>query len=268
LQQILARDEAPVTASTMLRDLNNPAPRLFQAVQRYTDALHLAAEQIVGPQAVADLDHIDQHIPGLTAEPAWPTLRNRLIALAAETGDHPYRHLQEAGNGLDLSTVNDMAAVLDWGLPALANQDEGPLPWTPGVPANLQNHPVWGSYLADRCQLVANLAALIKTGTAFADADPNWAPLDSHLSDNLLSEIAVWRAANGIDPSDPRPTGGPQLDPEPSRWQNQLDRAIAHSLGSPRTLTTDQPPAIYKPSSRHHRHQVVNQSARPPASSR
>jgi ATP-dependent exoDNAse (exonuclease V) alpha subunit len=32
LQQILARDEAPVSASTLLRELNDPAARLFQAV--------------------------------------------------------------------------------------------------------------------------------------------------------------------------------------------------------------------------------------------
>ena len=38
LQQILARDEAPTSASTLLRELNNPAARLFQAVQRYTTA--------------------------------------------------------------------------------------------------------------------------------------------------------------------------------------------------------------------------------------
>jgi conjugative relaxase-like TrwC/TraI family protein len=268
LQQILARDDSPTSATTQLRELNNPAAHLHDAVQRYTDALHLAAEQAVAPQAVADLDRIDQHIPGLTAEPAWPTLRTHLIALAAETGDHPYRHLQEAANGRDLSTARDMAAVLDWRLPALANQDDGPLPWIPGVPPRLQDHPIWGSYLAQRCQLVANLADLIKSGTALADADPSWAPLDSSLSDNLLSEVAVWRAANGIDPSDPRPTGGSQLDPEPSRWQNQLDRAIAHSLGSPRTSTLDQPLATYKPSSHHHRHHVVSQSARPPAPSR
>ena len=56
LQQILARDEAPVSASTLLRELNDPAARLFQAVQRYTDGLHVAAEQLVGPQTVAELD--------------------------------------------------------------------------------------------------------------------------------------------------------------------------------------------------------------------
>jgi hypothetical protein len=142
LRQIIARDEAPVSASTLLRELKHPASRLFHAVQRYTDGLHLAAEQAVGPQAVADLDHIDQHIPGLTAEPAWPTLRTHLIALTAETGDHPYRHLKEAARGRDLSTVVDMAAVLDWRLPALANQDDGPLPWIPGVPTSLQDHPI------------------------------------------------------------------------------------------------------------------------------
>jgi ATP-dependent exoDNAse (exonuclease V) alpha subunit len=89
LQQILARDEAPVSASTLLGELNNPAARLLQAVQRYTDGLHVAAEQLVGPQSVAELDQADQYVPGLTTEPAWPTLRAHLLALAAETGEHP-----------------------------------------------------------------------------------------------------------------------------------------------------------------------------------
>src|SRR5215204_19655 len=44
LQQILARDEAPVSATTVLRELSDPAARLFQAGQRYTDSLHVAAE--------------------------------------------------------------------------------------------------------------------------------------------------------------------------------------------------------------------------------
>ena len=77
LQQILARDEAPASASTVLRELSDPAARLFQAVQRYTDGLRVAAEQLVGPQTVAELDQADQHIPGLTTNlpghPCEPT---------------------------------------------------------------------------------------------------------------------------------------------------------------------------------------------------
>jgi ATP-dependent exoDNAse (exonuclease V) alpha subunit len=51
LQQIVARDEASDSASTLLRELNDPAARLFQAVQRYTDGLQVAVEQLVGPQS-------------------------------------------------------------------------------------------------------------------------------------------------------------------------------------------------------------------------
>ena len=99
-------------------ELSDPAVRLHQAVQRYTDGLHAAAEQLVGPRIVDALDRrADQIVPGVTDEPAWPTLRTDLIALAAETGDHPLVHLHQATLGRDLSTAGDMAAVLDWRLP-------------------------------------------------------------------------------------------------------------------------------------------------------
>ena len=150
LQQILARDEALVSASTLLRELNNPTARLFEAVQRYTDSLHVAAEQLLGPQTVAELDQADQYLPGLITEPAWPTLRAHLVDLAAETGQHPLRHLQTAAAGRELQTAGDMAAVLDWRLPELTPISRGPLPWLPGIPETLHAHPVWGAYLAKR----------------------------------------------------------------------------------------------------------------------
>jgi hypothetical protein len=144
LQQILTRDEAPSSASTMLRELNDPEARLFQAVQRYTDGLHVAAEQLLGHRAVAELDQADQYIPGLTTEPAWPTLRAQLLAVAAETDEHPLHHLLTAASGRDLRTAGDMAAVLDWRLTAVMPFDPGPLPWLPGIPPTLRSHPVWG----------------------------------------------------------------------------------------------------------------------------
>ena len=54
--------------------------------------------------------------PDSPAEPAWPTLRAHLLAVAAETGEHPLRHLLTAASGRDLRTAGDMAAVLDWRL--------------------------------------------------------------------------------------------------------------------------------------------------------
>ena len=145
LRQILGRDEAPTSASTLLRELSDPAARLFEAVQRYTDGLHVAAEQLVGPKIVQILDSQADHIvPELTSEPSWPTLRAHLLALAAETGEHPLLHLHEAALGRDLSTAEDMAAVLNWRLPEPASVDVGPLPWLPGLPKTLQDHHLLG----------------------------------------------------------------------------------------------------------------------------
>ena len=242
LQQMLARDEAPVSASTVLRELNNPAAQLFQAVQRYTDGLHVAAEQLLGPQTVAELDQVDQYVPGLTTEPAWPRLRAHLLAVAAETGEHPLRHMLTAATGRDLQTAGDMASVLDWRLPALAPVDSGPLPWLPGIPETLRSHPGWGPYLAKRSQLVADLADQIQDHACQGDAQPVWAAA-GRLSTALVGDIAVWRAANGINPQDPRPTGGTQLEMLPALWKQRLDRDIARATNPPADARADKPHA-------------------------
>jgi hypothetical protein len=86
--------------------------------------------------------------------------------LAAETEQHPLRHMLTTAAGRDLNTVGDTAAVLYWRLPELAPVDPGPLPWLPGIPETLLNHPGWGPYPAKRSQLVADLADRSKTTPA------------------------------------------------------------------------------------------------------
>jgi conjugative relaxase-like TrwC/TraI family protein len=245
LQQILARDDSPVTASTVLRELNDPAARLFQAVQRYTDGLHVAAEQLVGPQTVAELDKADQYIPGLTAEPAWPSVRAHLLALAAETGEHPLRHLLTAASGRDLRTAGDMAAVLDWRLTALTPTDPGPLPWLPGISPTFRADPVWGTYLEKRSQLVTDFADQVEDHACHGDRPPAWASPGSHPSTALVREIAIWRAANGINPQDPRPTGGTQLETLPALWKQRLDRDIARATYPPADARADERQAAH-----------------------
>jgi conjugative relaxase-like TrwC/TraI family protein len=240
LQQILARDEAPVSASTVLRELTSPAARLFQAVQRYTDGLHIAAEQLLGPDTVAELDQADRYLPGLTTESAWPTLRAHLLAFAAETGEHPLRYMLTAGSGRDLRSACDMAAVLYWRLPELTPNKPGPLPWLPGIPESLQAYPVWGSYLAKRSQLVADLADQVQDHASRGDGPPVWAP-DSQLGAALVGEIAVWRAANGINPQDPQPTGALQLETLPALWKQRLDRLIARATNPPANTRAGKP---------------------------
>src|SRR5215203_6113571 len=91
------------------------------------------------------------------ADPASP-----LLALAVETGEHPIRHMLTAAAGRDLSSAGDMAGVLYWRLRALAPTNPGPLPWLPGIPPTLHDHPVWEPYLAKRSQVVADLAAQLQ----------------------------------------------------------------------------------------------------------
>jgi hypothetical protein len=251
LHQILARDEAPVSASTLVREFNDTAARLFQAVQRYTDSLHVAAEQLVGAQTVVELDWADRYVPGLTTEPAWPTLRVHLLALAAETGEHPLRHLLTAANGCDLSFAIDMAAVLYWRLPELTPH-QGPLPWLPGIPQTLLAHPVWGDYLAKRFHLVANLTDQVQDHACRGDAEPIWAPSGSHPSTALVRDIAVWRAANGINPQDPQPTGGPQLETLPALWKQRLDDDLARATYPPAHARADKRTAAQTALSRYH----------------
>jgi conjugative relaxase-like TrwC/TraI family protein len=228
LQQILARDEAPASATSLLRQLSDPAARLFEAVQRYTDGLHVAAEQLVGPQIVQILDgRADQIVPDLTSEPSWPTLRARLLALAADTGDHPLLHLQTAAAGRELHTAGDMAAVLEWRLPKPAPTDPGPLPWLPGIPEALHDHHVWGEYLAKRSQLVIGLAGQVRDCASHGREQPVWAPPGGHPTAALIGEVAVWRAAVGVDPQDRRPTGVGQLQTVAALWQQNLDRDVA-----------------------------------------
>ncbi len=239
LQEILARDEAPVSATTLLRELNNPAARLFQAVQRYTDGLHVAAEQLLGPQAVAELDQADRYIRGLTTESAWPTLRAHLLTLAAETGEHPLVHLQTAANGRELHTAGDMAAVLYCRLPELAPVDPGPLPWLPGIPETLRSHPVWGPYLAQRSHLVADLADQPRSRL------PRWRPTSLACSEKPPKHHTGRRnrrspAVNGITPDEPRPTGGAQLETLPALWKQRLDRDIARATYPPADAKTDE----------------------------
>jgi hypothetical protein len=62
----------------------------------------------------------------------------------------------------------------------------------------------------------------------------------THLSTALVGEIAVWRAANGVNPQDPRPTGeGGQLDTAAVLWKQRLDRDIARASYPPADARTD-----------------------------
>ncbi len=98
-------------------------------------------------------------------------------------------------------------------------------------------------YLTKRSQLVADLADQIQDHAYQGGGPPVWAAPGSHPSTALVGDIAVWRAANGINPQDPRPTGGTQLEMLPALWKQRLDRDIARATHPPADARADKPHA-------------------------
>ena len=208
LQQILARDDTPASATTLLGERSDPAARLFDAVRRYTDGVHVAAEQLAGPQIVQMLDaRADQIVPHLTNQPSWPTLRAHLITLAAETGEHPLLHLHTAAAGRELTHRRGHGGRAGLAPPRTRIHRPRAVALASRRPKTLHDHPVWGQYLAQRSQLVTDLANQVRGQARQDGTQPVWAPPGSQPNLAIIGEVAVWRAANGIHPNDPRPTG-------------------------------------------------------------
>ncbi|WP_114905345.1 MobF family relaxase [Ornithinimicrobium murale] len=229
LEQILARDESPVSATTMRRTLSDPAHLLGQSTDRYLDALYMAAADRLGQEGLTRLDEAaDAMVPDLTKAAAWPTLRAHLTLLAAHDID-PAAALGAAVASRELDSASDPAAVLGWRLDdsGLRNAGAGPLPWVPAVPQPLAEHPTWGDYLTRRAGLVTNLASEV-TDQAVSSALPDWATQGhARPSDEVLGKVAVWRAAMSVDPADLRPTGPPQMDKAPTLYQRELTQQLA-----------------------------------------
>jgi conjugative relaxase-like TrwC/TraI family protein len=101
----------------------------------------------------------------------------------------------------------------------------GPLPWLPGLPTEVADHPRWGPYLSARAGLVRNLAAEVRDRT---DATlPAWLNnYDDVLTIELRADIAVWRAAQGMTP-DERTIAGPAPDDDrAAAYRRSLIRSV------------------------------------------
>ena len=227
LEQILARDGSPRSASTLLGEQQDPAVRLGESVARYLDALHMAAEDVIGSSAVQAVEtSANRLLPGLSDEPAWPTLRGHLLLLAAAGAD-PVAELLTAAAQWDLTSAHDQAAVIDSRIQDVNQVTAGgPLPWLPGIPHLLAADPDWGPYLNARSQLVAELADQVRRNAA-AEAPPWAAQPHTPVPAELIADLQVWRAATQVDPSDLRPTGPPQLGRAARIFQQQLDKRLA-----------------------------------------
>jgi DNA primase catalytic core len=230
LEDILARDTAPASATSLQHQLEDPRVRLGQAVARYTDALTVAAETLAGDLALRALERrVDQILPGVPWCEAWPALRAHLLLIGAD-GHDPILELATVAASTELGTATDPAAVLDWRLETtgIRNHTPGPLPWIPSIPHTLAAHPEWGPYLTARGQLVADLADTVHQNALIAGSQPGWSTAAvGQPAGQTIAEITVWRAAMNVPDADLRPTGERQLRHAAARWQHRLEHRLA-----------------------------------------
>ncbi|MFC7362230.1 MobF family relaxase [Nocardioides astragali] len=239
LEQVLARDDAQRSATSLIREQADPATRLGEASQRYLDSLYVAAEDLLRHETTTGVDGttvnmvdaldtaVETLAPGLSDEAAWPTLRAHLLLLGA-AGENPVEALRAAAGDRELESARDRAAVLDWRLDASGqrNAGAGPLPWMPGIPARLAEDPHWRAYLSKRAHLVEQLAEQVHTRAVEQAALPVWAQNGIRPEAATVADVEVWRAAMQVPVDDRRPTGAPQLQKASATWQRRLNRAV------------------------------------------
>lgn len=240
---ILRRDGAQVSAHSTLTAADDPHTHLAPAANAYDYSVATACEVLAGPTVMAAIDTAaDTAIAGLTDDAAWPVLRGHLAILAAH-GRDPVDALNTAINERELGTAFDRAAVLDWRLDSTGRHStargasaQGPLPWLPAIPEVLRKEPEWASYLDARADAITGhrdrIAADVATWTP--TTAPVWArPLLTDEPDRgLLTDLAVFRAAHGVDPADRRPTGPEQLAAASVKAQRSLDRRAETVIGT------------------------------------
>lgn len=227
LETVIARDEAPASATTLLRQADEPALLLGPAVTCYVDAITYAAEHHLPARVKDSIDAAGAKL-GLDRADAWPTLRSHLMLVAAN-GHDPVEVFNQAVALGPLDRARDRAAVIDYRLDVTRanNRTRGPLPWLPGIPTQLLDDPTWKTYLSGRHQLTRQLADETRH-RAPADT-PRWAQDLYGLDPALVADIQQWRAAHQTPDTDLRPTGAPQYSGAEHDAQRRLDRALETS---------------------------------------
>ncbi|MBN9620840.1 MAG: toprim domain-containing protein, partial [Actinobacteria bacterium] len=114
-----------------------------------------------------------------------------------------------------------------------------PLPWLPSVPDALTADPEWGRYLEQRRGDVTALSREVSDrARAWTPVSvPAWARPVIERDPGLAADLAVWRAANGVEDSDRRPTGAPLPAAAAAGAQRALDARVTRLLGDPGSVT-------------------------------
>ncbi|WP_289018710.1 MobF family relaxase [uncultured Ornithinimicrobium sp.] len=233
LTDILSRDGRTLSATTVER--GDAAQLLRQAVLAYQDALPVLAQQHLGRERMAQLDDaLEKWMPGLTGQPAYPHLRGQL-ALHWVDGNPPRTVVEQATwyrGRKSLVDAEDPAAALTGrvaGTTPSSNRD-APLPWLPDVPPALRQDAEMSDYLDRLTHRIDDLVPRVVSEAHQAgavDRMPWQRNLPADVDDQLIGDLAVWRAVHDISTTEPRPAGPPIKERNAARHQARLVRRLS-----------------------------------------
>ena len=143
---------------------------------------------------------------------------------AQATGSSPEAQLHDA-----VTRYADAVALAGSKLRAdLEDCRPGPLPWLPGIPDVVADHPSWGPYLSARSRRVSSLAADV----ARRERLPHWtSQYIDVLTADLRPELAVWRAASGVPANGRSLVGPPPKDDGEAAYHRNLTHRINARYG-------------------------------------
>lgn len=113
---------------------------------------------------------------------------------------------------------------------ALEAAGDGPLPWLAGTPADVVRHETWGPYVTARAHQVTTLAETVRSD--FDPAAVAWARRYRDVLGDLSGQVAVWRAATGVEDTDRRLFGPPVSNVRVGAYQRALRGRINANYGA------------------------------------
>ncbi len=175
----------------------------------------------------------EQFLPGIDEQLTAIDLLGRIIdrdgaatsattelANATSTAARLHEAARRYADALATATSRHLGADAD---DALEAAGPGPLPWLPGIPADLRSEPDWSSYLQARADRVAALVTEIRQHPELPDSLSRFRDV---LPPAVQEEVAIWRAANGV-PDDNRSLLGPRVtNPGANAYARRLSRRI------------------------------------------
>lgn len=233
LTDILAREGRALSATTVER--GDAARDLRHAVLAYQDAVPVLAQRHLGRARMAALDDaFETWMPGLTQQPAYPHLRGQL-AVRWVDGTTPKTVIEHATwyrGTQSLTEAKDPAAALDWRINGTMppSHRDAPLPWLPDIPPALRHQQEMSGYLDRLTHQVEDLKRRVADEAhqgGAANRMPWMRTLPPYVGDQLIGDLAVWRAAHGVPPTEPSLTGPPMKEPDAARHQTRLNRRLS-----------------------------------------